>query len=76
MLTTAVIKKCKQSDQDDRPASEQRWCLYSSDGKKLLGRHPSKEKALKQERAIQVRKHGSAKLLLFRGAVYRLVESA
>lgn len=74
-LRTAVIKKCRKKDKDDRPAAKQRWCLYSSDGKKLLGRHPSKDKALKQERAIQVRKHGSATRVLFRGAVYRLVES-
>lgn len=72
-LKTAVIRKCREQDLDDRPADEQRWCLYTRDGQKLLGRHPSKDKALKQERAIQVRKHGAAQQLLFRGAVYRLV---
>jgi hypothetical protein len=57
---TAVIHECKPSDKtDDRPASEQKWCLYTSDGSRLLGRHPSKDKAENQERAIQVNKHAS-----------------
>lgn len=60
-LVTAVIKKCRKRDYDPkRPRSKQRWCLYDHKGKKLLGRHPSKKRALRQERAIQVRKHGSA----------------
>jgi hypothetical protein len=74
-LRTAVIRECRSQDRDDRPAAQQRWCLYTSDGKKLLGRHPSKAKAMKQERAIQVRKHGSVQRVLFRGAVYRRVEA-
>lgn len=58
-LVTAVIKKCRKKDYDPkRPKSKQRWCLYDHEGKKLLGRHPSKKRALRQERAIQVRKHG------------------
>jgi len=69
-LRTAVIRKCRKQDQDDRPVEKQRWCLYSSDGKKLLGRHPSKEKAVKQERAIQVRKRGTVQ---YHGAVYQEV---
>jgi hypothetical protein len=45
----AVIRKCKEGDaQEDKP-----WCLYTHDGKKLLGRHPSKESAVKQEQAIK-----------------------
>ncbi len=56
--TIAVIKPCKKKDKDSRPAKKQRWCLYDHRGEKLLGRHPSKAKALKQEKAIQVRKHG------------------
>ena len=32
------------------------WVLYDSTGKKVLGRHKSKEEALAQERAIQARK--------------------
>lgn len=33
-----------------------KWVLYSSDGKKVLGRHDTKEQALAQERAIEVNK--------------------
>jgi hypothetical protein len=52
-----TIRKCKPSDRDpDRPASEQVWCLFSKDDEKLLGRHPTKEKAEKQERAVQIQK--------------------
>jgi len=59
MRRLSVIKKCPQRDLDpDRPKREQVWCLYTSDGDRLLGRHPTKEKALAQERAIQVQKHG------------------
>lgn len=58
-MKTAVIHECKPADKDDRPADEQKWCLYTSDGSRLLGRHPSKEKAENQERAIQVNKHAS-----------------
>lgn len=55
-----MIKKCLKKDIDlNRPMSEQKWCLYSKDGSKLLGRHPSKESALKQERAVQIHKHAS-----------------
>lgn len=32
------------------------WILYDREGKKVLGRHPTKEKAIAQERAIQARK--------------------
>jgi hypothetical protein len=61
-LKEAVIRRCKPSDKDDRPADEQKYCLYTHDGKRLLGRHPSKEKALSQERVIQKHKHSSDKL--------------
>ena len=54
-----MIKHCCKKDLDSRPAAKQKWCLYSSDGSKLLGRHPSHESALAQERAIQVHKHGA-----------------
>jgi hypothetical protein len=53
----AIIKQCPKKDQDDRPLSEQKWCLYDSKGEDLLGRHPSKEKAIKQEQAIEINKH-------------------
>lgn len=60
-LVTAVIRKCRERDHDPkRPDRKQKWCLYTHTGKKLLGRHPSKSKALRQERAIQWRKHGTS----------------
>lgn len=89
-VRTATIRKCRKQDKKgDKPASQQRWCLYTKHktckknkkGKKvckprLLGRHPSKSSALEQERAIQVRKHGSApEMLMYRGARYRLVSA-
>jgi len=39
-----------------------RYVLYTRDGKKVLGRHSSKEKAMAQERAIQAHKHADAPL--------------
>lgn len=58
MNRTAIIKPCRKQDYDpDRPAEEQQWCLYTHNGDRLLGRHPTKEKALAQERAVQVHKH-------------------
>ena len=53
----AVIKKLRKEDKDDRPAEEQVWGLYTSDGSRLLGRHPTKEKAKAHERAVQYYKH-------------------
>jgi hypothetical protein len=58
-LIESIIKKCPENLKDNRPDAEQRWCLMNKDNTKLLGRHPSKEKALAQERAIQVHKHGN-----------------
>lgn len=58
-----MIKSCRKSDIDpDRPKSEQKWCLYSKTTGKLLGRHPTKEHAMKQERLIQMKKHSHVKL--------------
>jgi len=54
----AIIKRCpKKNLTDDRPVSEQQWCLFDSKGERLLGRHPSKEKAKAHERAVQYFKH-------------------
>ena len=65
MLKNATIRKCRKQDIDpDRPRSEQKICLYSKDGSKLLGRHPTKESAEKQERAIQTRKHSRLSLVV------------
>jgi hypothetical protein len=55
----AVIKRCPKVDQDDRPKSQQQYCLYTRDESRLLGRHPTKEKALNQEKVIQIHKHKS-----------------
>jgi len=56
-IVEAVIKRCPKRVQDDRPKSKQQWCLFDSKGERLLGRHPTKEDALKQERVIQIHKH-------------------
>lgn len=76
-LRTAVIKRCLKRDLDPkRPKGKQKWCLYTRGKKKgkrrLLGRHPSKESALKQEQAIQVHKHGIVKYM---GAYYMPVQA-
>jgi hypothetical protein len=56
LVKYSVIRKLKEEDKDpDKPADDQQWGLYSSDGSKLLGRHPSKEKALEQEQAIKAK---------------------
>lgn len=50
----AIVRKCRERDIDkNRSRDEQTFCLYSKDGKRLLGRHPDKESAYKQEYAIQ-----------------------
>jgi hypothetical protein len=61
-LKEAVIKKLRKEDRDDRPAEQQQWGLYTSDGSRLLGRHPSKEQAKKHERAVQYFKHRASKV--------------
>lgn len=56
-IVLSIIKRCPEKSKDDRPDSEQQWCLFTSDGEKLLGRHPTKEKAKDQEIVIQIHKH-------------------
>jgi hypothetical protein len=34
-----------------------KWALHTKDGKKILGIHPTKEAAQKQEEAIEISKH-------------------
>lgn len=52
-----IIRPCRRRDIDPkRPGL--RVCLYDSKGRRLLGRHPNRGSALRQERAIQVRKRG------------------
>lgn len=54
-----IIMKCRKQDRKaDRPVSKQRWCLWDSKMKKILGRHSTKESALRQERLIQLKKKG------------------
>lgn len=48
---TATIRKCGS-----------KWCLYTKDGSKLLGRHDTKTGAQKQEAAIHA--HGSVIAML------------
>jgi len=52
MEKEAVLKRCPKKDK--KPGKN--WCLYDSKGKRLLGRHPTKEDAMKQERAVHARK--------------------
>lgn len=37
-----------------------KWVLYTGDGSRILGTHPSREKALRQEVAIRIRKQASS----------------
>jgi hypothetical protein len=53
-----IIRICRQEDMDpNRPESEQKFCLFDHEGKKLLGRHSNYASALRQERLIQWKKH-------------------
>lgn len=54
-----IIKKCRVADRTPRKVlSQQVWCLWDSKGKRILGRHPNKKKALSQEKLIQLKKKG------------------
>lgn len=54
-----MIRPCRKRDLDPkRSLRSQKVCLYSRKTGKLLGRHPTTTSALKQERAIEIRKHG------------------
>ncbi len=59
-LQLGIIRPCRKSDFDPkRPKSKQRVCLYTkSKPRRLLGRHPSRASALRQEAVIEMRKHG------------------
>lgn len=63
LIKEAIIKRCPIKDQDDRPKSEQKWCLYTKDNSRLLGRHKTLDEAKAQEKAIQVSKHGGVTML-------------
>ena len=54
--TLGVIRPCRKRDIDpERPG--RKICLYDRFGRRLLGRHPSRAAALRQERAIEIAKH-------------------
>jgi len=54
-----IIKRCRVKDVVSRkPRRMQRWCLWDSKGRRILGRHPSRRRALRQERLIQLKKRG------------------
>jgi hypothetical protein len=53
-----IIKECRPQDKKpDRPRREQKWCLWDSKGMRIIGRHPSRSRALRQERLIHARRH-------------------
>lgn len=55
-----IIRPCRRRDLDPkRPRSRQRVCLYTKKTpRRLLGRHPNRASALRQEAVIEMRKHG------------------
>ena len=54
-----VIKECKPKDRTrKRPAKDQKVCLFTKNGNRLLGRHANKSGALRQERLIEMKKRG------------------
>lgn len=54
-----ILKKCRVVDRvQERPARDQEWCLWDSKGKRILGRHPSRSRGLRQEHLIQLKKRG------------------
>jgi hypothetical protein len=59
-LTLGVIRPCRKADFDPkRPKSAQKVCLYTrKTPRRLLGRHPNRPSAVRQERAIEIRRHG------------------
>jgi hypothetical protein len=56
--TLGIIRQCRVRDLDDKRPGH-RWCLYSKKRpSRVIGRHRSRTAALRQERAIQIRKRG------------------
>lgn len=54
-----ILKPCRKKDlRAGRRKSSQKWCLWDSKGKRILGRHSSERKGRRQERLIQMKKHG------------------
>lgn len=49
-----IIKLCARKDRDPKKPKN-KWCLYSKKKpKKVLGRHPTRKKAHRQEVAIKI----------------------
>ena len=59
-FTLGVIGPCRRRDRDPkRPMSAQRVCLFTkTKPRRLLGRHPNRQKAFLQEYAIKMRQRG------------------
>ena len=55
-----MITPCKDKDKRD---SKDKYCLYSKDGDKLLGRGETKEDMEKREKQVQYFKHKGVKLI-------------
>jgi len=54
-----VIKPCRTKDMTQVRAKDlQKWCLWNASGQRILGRHRSRSGAARQERLIQMKKHG------------------
>lgn len=55
-----ILRPCRARDIDPkRPRSQQMICLYTKKPpRRLLGRHPNRASALRQEAVIEMRKHG------------------
>jgi hypothetical protein len=59
-LALGVIRPCRKRDYDPkRPKKAQKVCLYTArTPRRLLGRHPDKPSAIRQEYAIKMRQRG------------------
>lgn len=53
-LISEIVKRCKAKDKQKGKS----WCLYTRDGKCLLGRHKTPHDAYAQEKAIHVSEEG------------------
>ena len=52
-----ILKKCAPGDKVSwKKTKDQAWCLFDSKGKRVIGRHSSRSKALRQERLINMKK--------------------
>lgn len=51
-LISEIVKRCKKKDKK----SGKPWCLYTKDGKRVLGHHATPHDAYAQEKAIQMNK--------------------